>query len=835
VPQKPSVSSSSPELARCCPTCNHAAASAEHEHSRLSAIVEASGDAILSKTLDGIITTWNAAAERIFGYTAEEIIGKPMTILFTADRLQEEVVILDRLQRGIRTDHFDTIRLHRDGTPIHVSVTISPIKDAHGCVIGASTIARDITQRKRIADALQQSEARFRFFGNHAPVLLWLRDAEGGCADVNQAWLDYTGRSMEHELGKGWLENLHSDDVMAEADAFMTAFREHKAYRSEYRLRNDDGEYRWHLDTGIPYYTPEGTFKGYIDSVVDIHERKQAEAKVRLLSTVATESPSGIVVTDPLERIVYVNPAFERLSGYTLSELSGRRAGELLHGPDTDDATRRRAREAIDAAEPVCVEILNYRKCGTPYWVEMHIAPVRDGTGSVTHFVAIERDITEQRSMNEQLKQNLAVIARQNATLESQQVTLLETNAQLETAVVRLERLATTDGLTGLKNHGAFQDRFKEECDRAVRYHSPLSVVLLDVDRFKEFNDTYGHPAGDVVLKQIADILQREARSIDIVARYGGEEFVLILPQTDTEEARQMAERLRQAVASASWELDRITASFGVATSSTLLPNATAMLGEADKAMYRSKYRGRNCVTHVTDALEEETLDTRTLESFNELVQTVSAGRWEMLLTASAQMKEMVIQSYNATIASWSRILDLRDKETDGHSNRVTAMMVRLMRKLGMNEEEAMFARWGALLHDIGKMAVPDRILRKPGPLTDEEWVIMRQHTTLAYEMLSTVKFLGSAIDIPYCHHEKWDGSGYPRGLKGDEIPLMARLFSVIDVYDALTSDRPYRKAWSEDTALTYLRKQAGTHFDPRAVDAFLTVLEAERPVLNAA
>ena len=136
-----------------------------------------------------------------------------------------------------------------------------------------------------------------------------------------------------------------------------------------------------------------------------------------------------------------------------------------------------------------------------------------------------------------------------------------------------------------------------------------------------------------------------------------------------------------------------------------------------------------------------------------------------------------------------------------------------------------MFARWGAWLHDIGKMAVPDHILRKPGPLTDAEWIVMRQHTTIAQEMLEPIRFLGPAIDIPYCHHERWDGSGYPRGLKGDEIPLTARLFAVIDVYDALRFDRPYRKAWSEEKTLDYLWEQAGTHFDPRAVEMFFDML----------
>jgi len=175
-------------------------------------------------------------------------------------------------------------------------------------------------------------------------------------------------------------------------------------------------------------------------------------------------------------------------------------------------------------------------------------------------------------------------------------------------------------------------------------------------------------------------------------------------------------------------------------------------------------------------------------------------------------------QAYDATILGWSRALDLRDNETEGHTQRVAELTTRLGRLFGLSDEELVYARWGALLHDIGKMGVPDGILLKPGPLTDEEWIVMRKHTTYGFELLSPIHFLRTAVDIPYCHHEKWDGSGYPRGLKGEAIPLPARIFALVDVYDALTSDRPYRKAWPEKKVLDHIRSLSGTHFDPQVV-----------------
>jgi PAS domain S-box-containing protein/putative nucleotidyltransferase with HDIG domain len=178
--------------------------------------------------------------------------------------------------------------------------------------------------------------------------------------------------------------------------------------------------------------------------------------------------------------------------------------------------------------------------------------------------------------------------------------------------------------------------------------------------------------------------------------------------------------------------------------------------------------------------------------------------------------------AYEATIAGWAHALDLRDRETEGHSQRVTTLAVRLARALGLDEGEMAHLRRGALLHDIGKMGIPDGILLKPGPLTDAEWEIMRQHPVLAHDWLSRIDFLRAALDIPYCHHERWDGTGYPRGLAGEQIPLSARVFAAVDVWDALRSDRPYRAAWDAPTVRAHLNRLAGTHFDPRVVEAFL-------------
>ncbi|MFN8383208.1 MAG: HD-GYP domain-containing protein [Anaerolineales bacterium] len=204
----------------------------------------------------------------------------------------------------------------------------------------------------------------------------------------------------------------------------------------------------------------------------------------------------------------------------------------------------------------------------------------------------------------------------------------------------------------------------------------------------------------------------------------------------------------------------------------------------------------------------------------------ITAWQFNRSLEKNETLLRELEQSYETTLDSWSRALDMRDKETEGHTQRVAELTLQTAQKMGFSKEELIHMRRGALLHDIGKLGVPDSILLKPGPLTDEETSFMRKHTQFAYELIYPIEYLRPALDIPTTHHEKWDGTGYPRGLKGEQIPLAARIFAIADVYDALTSDRPYRAAWSKEKAIQYIKEQSGSHFDPQIVPIFLQEIE---------
>ncbi len=207
-------------------------------------------------------------------------------------------------------------------------------------------------------------------------------------------------------------------------------------------------------------------------------------------------------------------------------------------------------------------------------------------------------------------------------------------------------------------------------------------------------------------------------------------------------------------------------------------------------------------------------------ESEEELSQKVA----EQTIDLQRLLKELEL-AYETTLEGWAQALELRDKETEGHSRRVTELSMTIGRNLGLDKEEIRYLCYGALLHDIGKMGIPDEILNKPGPLTSEEREIIKQHPGYAYDMLKNIEYLQSAISIPYSHHENWDGTGYPQGLQGEGIPLSARIFSIVDNWDALTSDRPYRKAWSRKKTTNYIREKSGKMFDPQIIDLFFDYL----------
>jgi len=431
-------------------------------------------------------------------------------------------------------------------------------------------------------------------------------------------------------------------------------------------------------------------------------------------------------------------------------------------------------------------------------------------------FPRIQSVLEEQRRVSERE----SYLRAQLEESYEQQKTLLEEVAQL---YHEHAQAAITDAITALPNHRAVMSTFDDVLEQSRREHCSSAVLFIDLDHFKHVNDTWGHRAGDAILHEVAQRLRNTLRPDDFVGRYGGEEFAILLRETDIDEASHVGERLRVAISTIPClyqpedEQDAIaipmTTSIGVAVYQLHGTTRESLITSADNAMYRAKRTGRNRV-----CLADVELDAVSMTPSQE-VKTQTA---------------LEIAQATHAIHALTAAASARDGETHEHAHRMVELAEATARRLDCDGEEIRLIRLAALLHDIGKIGIPDAILHKPGPLTSDEWNVMRSHPEIGRSILErTGGVLRSLASVVAAHHERWDGSGYPRGLADEDIPLGARILSVVDSYDAMTSRRDYREPRLIDEARVELQRCSGSQFDPCVVAAFLAVLDAQGQVVD--
>jgi diguanylate cyclase (GGDEF)-like protein len=406
-----------------------------------------------------------------------------------------------------------------------------------------------------------------------------------------------------------------------------------------------------------------------------------------------------------------------------------------------------------------------------------------------------------------------------------------ERTAALSAVNARLKALAATDGMTGLANHRAFQERLRLEITRAQQSGHPLALLLLDVDHFKQYNDTYGHPAGDEILRRVASLLGQSLRIIDFPARYGGEEFAVLLPAADLAQAREVAERIRSIIAGTTFPGRQITVSIGGSCYCAADTDPETLVMRADQALYIAKRDGRNQTRFAEDLTPETVAPAAKFDKRRSAGAEVLPPIWAVAADAlSDDLERMLQEPTGQMLTAMLAMLELRDQETEGHSQRVARFAMRLAQEAVRMEIASMTPYlqrelvFGALLHDIGKVGIPDAILNKPGPLTKLEWQVIQRHPEHGGELLTRFPELHCALPVVLYHHERWDGKGYPGRLKGEAIPLTARIFALADTLDAMASDRPYRSKLPYETIRAEVAKLAGKQFDPRLAQAFLHV-----------
>jgi diguanylate cyclase (GGDEF)-like protein/PAS domain S-box-containing protein len=435
--------------------------------------------------------------------------------------------------------------------------------------------------------------------------------------------------------------------------------------------------------------------------------------------------------------------------------------------------------------------------------IEWHNSVLRDGTGKITATLSSGLDITEKRRLS-----------------ESQARLRDEVNRSYK----RLKKLSMKDSETGLYNHHYLSDIIEGEYYRAKRYAHPLSVIMLDIDYFKSINDVYGHEFGDLVLKQLAKCLRRMVRKYDTVVRYGGEEFAVVSSIVDRSKAVALAQRILDAVNLNNFGNSKHVVKLKLSIGVISYPGDAAISGRdlirtAEKILNKAKEAGGNRVYSSVEVKNSKRGKAAYVES-----EDIS-----ILKDRLEKLTQKGNQSIVESIFAFAKTLDMRDHYTGEHTEHTVHYSTGIAKALGLSSEEVDNIKQASILHDLGKVGVSDKILHKKGKLTKREFEEIKKHPQIAADIIRPVQFLHDIIPLILHHHERWDGKGYPSGLVGPEIPLGARIISVADVYQALTSVRPYRNAFSQKDALDIIKKGSGTHFDPHIVSVFFNIIEKEK------
>jgi diguanylate cyclase (GGDEF)-like protein/putative nucleotidyltransferase with HDIG domain len=473
----------------------------------------------------------------------------------------------------------------------------------------------------------------------------------------------------------------------------------------------------------------------------------------------------------------------------------------------------------------------------------------------------------------EQLHGVLYVESSVAADFSEEEILLLRTLADLIAGALhnaysfqKAQEQAITDGLTGVKTHRFFMEALSAEWKRSTRAGRAFALVLMDLDRFKFVNDFYGHLEGDLVLQRVGHILETNCRRSDVVARYGGDEFVILMPETNMEHARQLATKLRGWVSADPLLREKnISASFGIACYPLHGSSPQELIQVADASMYLSKHQGGNAVSTADhfdpneakkwkrDVLEAylgvtlKRLFATGPEAFEEIYSRLKQFTESLALTEGSSGKQVAVaaashgpvglpQAVLDTVTSLAFAIDAKDHYTQGHSQKVSAYAALIAESLNMSEVEIEEIRLGGVLHDIGKVAIPETILNKSGPLNPDEWETMKSHVRFGAKILDPLTPLARIREMVLHHHEFFDGSGYPDALAGEAIPLGARIIAVADAYDTITSDRTYKKGRSSLEALAELERCANAQFDGSIVEVFVrTMRQLPNPIIEVA
>ncbi len=801
-----------------------------------------------SKTVDYAFI--GEGIRQITGYGPEEFDEEKWDSLIQESVLLDDLAgyswleAIERVRSGIspvwRCNH--RIRA-RDGSMHWVFEAAVELRDENGVSHGSIGMFQDITERKQAEESLRESEEKMSSIFRVAPTGIGVvRDRI--LVEVNPRISEMTGYTKEELTGQS-ARILYPTQEEFEwvGKEKYTQIAEKGSGVVETRWQKKDGFIIDVLLASIPIDLADLS-KGVTFTALDITARKQAEealatseAKLRAL----VEQVPAIVYTELAEarETLYISPQVEKLTGYTPAEWIRDRYfwKKMVHPDDLAVVVDEDERTSI-THEPFYIDYRILTRDGRTLWVHDESVLIQNQDGTPLFWQGLMHDITERKQAEEALRESEERFHTlyDNATIGLYRTTPDGRILMSNSAGIRMLGFDSFDEITkrNLENVGfgpeysrkEFREKLETEGvvigleSKWIRKDGSEIFVRENAKVFRDengkalyydgsFEDITERKRTEDQLRKLSRAVEQNPASIVITDLLGNIEYVN--PRFSQVTGYSFEESLGQN--------PRILKSGNTTEEEYKNMWDTILSGSVWQGEFLNKTKNGEIYWEfatITPVFGEDGKITNFLALKENITERKQAE--ENLERANLDLS----LAYDATIEGWSRAMDLRDHETEGHTLRVTELTMKLARAMRISESQLTAIRRGALLHDIGKIGVPDAILLKEGKLTDEEWALMRKHPQLAQDMLAPISYLNDAVNIPYCHHEKWDGTGYPQGLKGDRIPLIARIFAVVDVWDALTNDRTYRRRWSREETLKYIKEQSNIHFDPQVVDVFL-------------
>ena len=509
--------------------------------------------------------------------------------------------------------------------------------------------------------------------------------------------------------------------------------------------------------------------------------------------------PDMVAIIEPKTyNLVDVNNAFLKRMGLSKKEIIGRKCYEVNHkklAPCKGALARCPFKETLKTRKTASAEHVHYDKNNNPYYVDVSTSLIKGPSRK---------------------KDLILYICREGPLLKNLRKSIDEKG---EEYVTQLKDLIIKDPLTGAYNYRYLMERLPIEVYRAKRYDHPFSFALIDIDYFKSINDAYGHSIGDRLLAAFANFIRSYSRKSDLLARYGGEEFAILMANTDKLGAQYLANRLITKLSSHIFKIEKteikLKMGMGIVTLSSdeYCDTYDKLLSAADRALQRAKDSGSNVAVAYSDLYRSKKEASHKISPYEEV---------NVLKRKIRRLSERADCVVLESMYAFSKSMKARDYYTAEHAEEMVSLVLKIGKEIGLNKEMLNNLERGATLHDIGKIGISDSILRKKSKLTPEEYEIIKMHPKIGAEIIRAIHFLKDVVPVVLHHHERWDGKGYPSGLKEKEIPLLARIVGIADAYQALISDRPYRKAYSKKEALEILKKEAGVKFDKDLVDILI-------------